>query len=221
MTDSHPAGEHMTLEVFQQALEFTQRVEGNVVVMISGGEPTRHPDLVGMLRLTRRYGFHVILLSNGLFFGEQPHLAAKIEPLVDAIQVTNDPRFYPRTVAVPAGQHVDTVISSVAPFGRAKTGSKQITRRTPFCLNLRSVMRRLNHVQEALSFLRTRGISYCTPSINTDGTVVAGEAPECAQIGTVLSSADELSKAVLDLRCNACGLMDNLTSKSRMALGVQ
>jgi len=219
MTESHPEGEHMELDIFRRALEFS-RVD-MPVLLISGGEPTELPKrkLVLLLKLAQREGYASVLLTNGTFFREKPELAAEIKPLVRAIQVTNDPRFYPKRVKLPPGQECEDHIRSVSPFGKMRNQRGVCTRQTPFCFNLRSTIRFFKNLTLALIHLRQSG-KMCTPSVNWDGTVVAGEAPECLPIGTVESTPEEITNAIMKLECNHCGLMDNLDGRHLRAVGM-
>ncbi len=215
MTESHPGGGHMSLDTFRQVLEFSRL--DLPVLLISGGEPTEHPQLVQMLKMAKFAGYTTALLSNGEFFSKKPKLAKRIKPLVHAVQVTNDPRFYPRRVKLPKSQACET-LRIVAPFGRARKAGLDCTRMSPYCFNLRSATRYYGTVYAAIACLRGKS-KMCSPSVNTDGTVVAGEAPECTSIGTVQSTPEALTDALVNLTCNHCGLMDSLAPEQREAVG--
>jgi hypothetical protein len=61
----------------------------------------------------------------------------------------------------------------------------------------------------------------CCPSINIDGTVVAGETDTCHPIGTVDSTMEEIEEALRTMHCNRCGLVKNLQPKYLEAIGEQ
>jgi hypothetical protein len=59
----------------------------------------------------------------------------------------------------------------------------------------------------------------CSPSISSDGTIVAGETSNCFPIGNVHSTADQVTRALVSMSCNKCGLVDNLTQEQKIAIG--
>jgi len=88
----------------------------------------------------------------------------------------------------------------MVPLGRAKTNKIQGTRNSPMCFNLRSMM--------------------CTPYIETDGSILAGESKFCHKIGTIESSDEELVNCLKNMKCNYCGLEDNLPNMAKIAIGL-
>jgi hypothetical protein len=236
------AGEHMTRETFLAALALTERLEGDAWrsgiprrILISGGEATEHPDVEWFLSTVIDGGYDVILITNGMWL-DDPTLRAKIlrpEWPRLMVQITNDPRFYPRRpTAVPTDDprvvFVPT-LSILIPLGRMKparahSGKDGLpVRKGPTSFNLRSLTRSLGDVRAALTMLRARaalGMSgNCSPSISCDGTIVAGETSNCFPIGDVHSTADQVTRALVGMACNKCGLVDNLTQAQKLAIG--
>jgi hypothetical protein len=62
-------------------------------------------------------------------------------------------------------------------------------------------------------------MKFCTPSININGTIVAGEAPSCAAIGRITDDPTTITKNVRELDCDNCGLSKNLPEELRKAGG--
>jgi len=239
MEGSTPAGKHMTREIFLAALALTERLEGLAWsrgiprrLLISGGEATEHPDVVEYLTTARDRGFQIILITNGMWL-DDPDLRAKIlrpEWPDLLVQVTNDPRFYPtapksiprddpRVVFVPSLTHL-------IPIGRLKPSRAPASlplRKSPTSFNLRSLTRSFHDVREALVILRARatvGMSgNCSPSISSDGTIVAGESSNCFAIGDVHSTADQITHALVHMTCNKCSLVDGLSQEQKRAIG--
>jgi hypothetical protein len=60
---------------------------------------------------------------------------------------------------------------------------------------------------------------HCSPSISSDGSIVAGETSNCFSVGDVHSSAEEITRALLAMQCNRCGLVDNLSQQEKLAIG--
>lgn len=234
MEDARPEGVHMTRETFEEALAFAERVEGPCrgfgynLLMLSGGEPTEHPDILDLITLSRERGFLPTLLTNGMRFTDETFL----DDILKAgalVQVTNDPRFYPEAPPVverPGVAYVDS-LTVMVPLGRfaGKEHGEVPTRKGPACFNLRSIMRsgRVDDADGAIRFLRIRAATgafgSCIPSVCTDGTVVAGESRFCHSIGTVRSTPEELAQALRTMTCSQCRLADGLPLEHRRAIG--
>ena len=242
MEGSTVAGEHMTRETFTAALALTERLEGEAWrsgipkrILISGGEATEHPDVEWFLSTVIDGGYDVILITNGMWL-DDPTLRAKIlrpEWKRLMVQVTNDPRFYPKQpIAVPTDDprvvFVPT-LSILIPLGRMKparahSGKDGLpVRKGPTSFNLRSATRATGDVRVALTMQRARAAlgmaGNCSPSISSDGTIVAGETSNCFPIGDVHSTADQVTRALVAMSCNKCGLVDNLSHEQKLAIG--
>ena len=208
MEEAMPVGEFMSLDVFQKTLAFMYNTYGGIkIIMVSGGEPTEHPEIQKILELLK--GWNVILLSNGLFW-ENQELRDMILAHDVMIQVYNDSRYYPRRVEPIHHSKVlyADKINLLTPFGRAR--GMRSDRMSPLCFNLRSLCRVLRDFPEAVMNLRMNG-KMCSPSIDIHGNVIAGECRSCHKIGTVESSPEEILQNVLSMTCNRCGLEDNLS----------
>jgi hypothetical protein len=221
MTDATPEGQHMSDETIVQVGRFLEKIR-HPLVLLSGGEPTEHPDVLAIIEAFMEHGFVVGLLTNGLFFEEKPELAAEITQLPVMIQVTYDPRYYPRKPKVPElAQVVVTALEEdeqLFPAGRALTNGLECGRSYPRCFNLRSIVRHTHSLPGAMDFLASRN-KFCTPSINIDGTIVAGECPTCHAIGTVSTPLDMLTHNIERMTCDTCGLVKNLTQEQKLAIG--
>ena len=208
MEEALPTGEHMPLETFKRILPFIEKCYGGIrIIMLSGGEPTEHPDILKIIELVKDW--NVILLSNGLFYS-----GPLKDPILDsgiAIQIYNDPDYYPTRVEPIKHPNVlfAARINLLSPFGRAKKNNLKCGRTSPLCFNLRSCVRAKRDFREGLMALRLME-KMCSPSIDVHGDVRAGESRFCHKIGTVESSFAELSNNLLFMKCNKCGLEDDL-----------
>ncbi len=239
MENSTVAGQHMSRETFLAALGLTERLEGVAwsrgiprLLLLSGGEATEHPDILWFLETARAADHKVILITNGMWL-DNPELRAQIlrpdwPDLM--IQVTNDPRFYPRAPkAVPTDDPrvvfvpALTLLVTLGRLKRSRLPAAPPVRQAPTSFNVRSLTRSLGDVREALVMLRARaamGMSgHCAPSISSDGTIVAGETSNCFPIGNVHSTAEDVTRAIVTMECNKCGLVDNLTQEQKLAIG--
>lgn len=215
MEDAQPKGEFMSRETFDKAIFFIENTYRNLkMVMISGGEPTEHPGLLSFLRSLE--GWNIVVLSNGLFLQDESRkkFSEELLSLVTGLQIYNDDRYYPIKVTPP--QHPKIVfgdrINLMSPFGRAVTNGIKSSRQSPACFNLRSTAQFMKNLAEAVYSLRLNG-KMCTPSIDVEGNVRAGESRFCYKIGTVESPEDVLLKNLIHMNCNKCGLEDNLSDE--------
>jgi organic radical activating enzyme len=210
MEDALPEGDRMSIETFLKARDFIERTYRSLkIVMISGGEPTEHPMLLDFIELLK--GWHVIVMSNGLFLSGDKDYVERLLATNITLQVYNDSRYYP--IRVEPKKHPKIVfgdkINLMSPFGRAVKNGFKSQRQSPLCFNLRSSARTLKDFSEAVLALRMSG-KMCSPSIDVFGNVLAGESRFCHKIGTVESSEEELLENLLAMKCNNCGLENQL-----------
>lgn len=238
MEDSTVKGQHMTEEVFHKALNFTELAEGKAWskgcpprILLSGGECTEHPDIVRFIEIVVEYDLIPFIITNGMWLGNKELREAILRPEWPQlfVQVTNDKRFYPNAPAErvedPRICYVDS-LTLLMPLGRATRKNFKTDlppRKSPSSFNLRSITRTLGSFEDALVVLRTNaaiGLSgNCSPSISDNGDVVAGETRNCFKVGTVDSSMEEITKNLIEMRCNRCGLVDNLSPMHKRAIG--
>lgn len=238
MENSTRAGQHMSEEVFRKTLKFVQRVESPLAsigllpsILFSGGECTDHPQFVQFVSEARDRGFLVAVLSHGLWLNDDERRSEILgQPWPEVVfQITHDPRFYPhdhpRRVDDKRVAYIPQ-ISSIFTIGRSKgkpSLAGSTARSAPTSYNFRSMVRALGSFKAAVVQLRIRAAvgksGHCTPSVSSDGSVVAGESRFCHAVGTVESSEEELTLATSSMRCNACGLVDNLTDAQKAAIG--
>jgi hypothetical protein len=243
MENATPAGEHMSMELFEKALAFTERAECRVIkdkmpvmMMLSGGECTDNPHIVEMVQKIARRGWVVTLLTHGLWL-DNKELRDRILRDDDwtrayiLVQVTNDDRYYPRKPPKfehPRVHYVDRllVLSTIGRAAGPKFNPNGLNpRMAPSSFNFRSLTHSTGSITSAIQLLRVRGMlgksGFCTPSVSHDGTVVAGESRFCYPIGTVDSTNDELTQAVLHMgSCNHCGQEEFLGPRHKQAIGI-
>lgn len=236
MEDSTRRGAHMSEETFRKALAFTRRVEHLAaaagcppMVLLSGGECTEHPDIVRFVEIVVAEGFWPFLITNGMWLGNAELRAALLRPEWPnlLVQVTNDDRYYPQRLPVKIEDrrliYSERIPGGLLPLGRAARKVDELKMKGPSSFNLRSMTRQLGSVTKAIALIRLRAMAglngQCTPSISDRGDVMAGESRNCFRIGTVDSSEEELTRALVEMRCNRCGLVDNLTPVQKRAIG--
>jgi len=240
MESSVPSNEHMSMDTFMRALDFTERAECEVIqagipvmLMLSGGECTDNPLIVEMAAQVVKRGWILTILTHGLWLDNKE---LRGELLRDdwksvIVQVTNDDRFYPRKPPKfehPKVKYVSKlqVLSTIGRAARPTFDPKGLSpRAAPSSFNFRSLIHSTQSITKAIKILRVRGClgksGFCVPSVTHEGVVVAGESRFCYPIGTVDSSNEELTAAVLSMgSCNRCGQEVHLDSRCKKAIGL-
>lgn len=216
MVSATPDGEHMSLKTFEKVVGLIQRQQ-LMLLMVSGGEPLEHPQFFELMDLIK--DILVIILSNGMFL-EDPATRDNVLSLDIPIQITNDPRYYPKRI--PKFDHpllnYETHIRTITTLGRAKENDIPTNRIAPMCFNLRSLVQKFGF-WNSVKYLRSLK-KLCIPSINIDGSIVVGEASCCYRIGTIESSDQELVQNLQRMDCNRCGMEDDLSPIHRQAIGI-
>ena len=228
---SGPDGSHMSRETFTQALRFREQL-GSHVVLLSGGEPTDHPEFLEMARealaTIEKFGALFVIVSNGLFALDEFRYEQMVRLVEDhngrcVVQITNVPKYYPRDLFMlrhkfqrPHWAYTGK-LQQIVPCRRVEENGLEPTRVAPLCFNLRANVR-LHGLSVAVVGLE-RAARSCCPSVNVDGSVRAGEMDTCFKLGTVSDSVEDIEANVRSMSCNTCGLRDNLKLKDRAMIG--
>jgi hypothetical protein len=227
MINASPEGKHMDMETFYKSIDFINRMEPFILI-ISGGEPTEHPEFFEIIKEARKCNsvLDVSVVSNGHFLFDDK-LTERIARENIRVQITNDPRYYP--VKIPEDKLkkypefiYETHIRHIYPLGRAVTNHiESYNTLAPKCFNLRSIARSGNcrSFKEVIKTLETL-YKFCSPSINIDGSISAGESNLCHRIGTVEMYDAELFENLKTMKCNRCGMEDKLSPLHRSAIGI-
>jgi uncharacterized radical SAM superfamily Fe-S cluster-containing enzyme len=95
-----PGGKHIDFAAFQQMVDRYVRLEGAAVVLqISGGEPTLHPELLRMVQYACEQPIAAVMINtNGIRLARNARLAAELARLPDRLEVyLQFDGFHPRT----------------------------------------------------------------------------------------------------------------------------
>ena len=228
-------GAHMDFETLQQVVKKLNELPCKVL-LITGGEPTEHPDLLPFaeylsqnLRDINRCS--VALTTNGLFLADHIELAHQLRQFFPNfhIQVTNDRRFYPLDIdeEKPLFQleyvTVCRRLQTIVPQGRALDNRIPTDRQASTCINCRSFIHQLpESTIEATIMMLEQYQRFCSPAIGVDGLLRAGESSLCPAFGSVYDDNDTLSRNLQNFRCNRCadaGLNQNIPAILKNMLG--
>lgn len=210
------SGRDMSIETFLDTLEFIRKTKPRVIV-VTGGEPIYHPNFFFIIEELQKIGtnINIIVTSNGLFLNNK-ELTKKVLELNIPIQITNDKRYYPKSIPYIEHKNLDYVyeIQQIYPMGRAISNKIPIFNvKAPKCFNIRSIARTKKEFSfsDVIKLLESYG-KFCTPSITIDGIIKAGEFKGCNSIGSIYNSDEILLKNLRSLNCNNCGMEDILSS---------
>ena len=132
-------------------------------VVITGGEPTIHPDLPGFIKTLKEHGYTVKLDSNGLL----PEILKKCIPHLDyiAVDVKTSPELYPRLGAA----NIDGLVETIELLKRDKVDYEFRCTTVPDFVNEENIPRMGEVVKDAKLFAFQQFIPGDTldPSYNT------------------------------------------------------
>mgnify|MGYP001040269877 CR=1 FL=1 len=203
---SNPDGKHMDETTFRNALKFAHFL-GVSAYVITGGEPTEHPQFFQFCQYLDRFiqkdkliaGFSIT--SNGMWF---PDRKAEMEELAKlknyvGMQVYTNPKWYKdapfildhaREInAIPKVQVDTDEIRSMQDLGRAKNNGqaqKEVAdnRHYMSCLNGHLLFKQVNPTRKLKGLDHQPGIM-CKPCIDYKGDVHLSESCNCPSFGNV------------------------------------
>lgn len=229
-------GAHMVFGILKKVVDKLNELPYHTL-LLTGGEPTEHPDFWEITKylsqnLKNLDYIQVILTTNGLYLENHIELADALNHLFDnfAIQITNDPRYYPKPLdeSSPLYLHpyvfVAHKVEHMTPQGRAVDNGLPSKRVASSCINCRSFIHQLpQHAIEDVIYALEAEEKYCTPTIGVDGMIRAGESSLCPPFASVEDSNEIISKKLKAFRCNQCatvGLNKNIPQVLKDMLGV-
>lgn len=209
----------MSIDTFKRSLDFINK-NNFMVILISGGEPLEHPQFFEIAELAIKSKLKIVILSNGMWI-ENEDIRKKVLDLGIPFQITNDVMYYPKRIKKIEHKLLvyEEKIRVMSALGRAKENKIIGTRKAPFCFNLRSATNFLKNFKHGVMTIRNNG-KICTPYIEIDGSILAGESKYCYKIGTIDSTNEELTKNLLDMKCNYCKLENNLSEDAKKAIRI-
>ena len=211
MDDSRPDGGLMDMHTLRNALAFASAAKLRHVV-ISGGEPTEHPDLLNFCKEVSKAGLAFSLCSNGMWLGDEKaewraERIAKLRGFV-GMQIYSNPKWY--------RIHNDTVaryrvqeqrwrglgigldlndIRSMSDIGRARTceAAMEEVRRSKYhnmCLTAHLTAVQSGSLEQFFRLMLSQFKS-CTPMVDWKGLFHMSESCLCPHIADINSDSPE------------------------------
>lgn len=205
MDCSSPNGEHMDFSTFKQAIKFGAFL-GCSIFVISGGEPTEHPQFLELCQYLDKYiGKNklqalISVTSNGTWFPDKINMVMQLSKLHSYVgmQVYTNPKWYKSADfilkhkeelnALPKITVDTTDIRNMQDLGRAKScpeAQAEIAKNKYHmsCLNSHLLFRQINTVQKLKKLVRP-GLM-CKPLVDFKGDVHLSESWLCPSFGNV------------------------------------
>lgn len=224
LNNATPCGNSMSEETFVDVLDFIRTNEIDSHILITGGEPTEHPNFVGMMQ---RLGVYldtyynerpvtITIATNGLWIQENPEEFLDLSRMLSRkclihFQVSTDPRYYPTKIMTHKRifRHpnisITESIDSIYPMGRARDNRISWNRKSPHCFNVRAIAKQIPNptIREICNILLEHG-KICTPHIRYNGDIALGESDLCPTVSTIYNSDSEIVNSILDCKCMNC-----------------
>jgi len=189
-------------------------------LLITGGEPTEHPDFMNVVKFICQNTLNVIqivIASNGIYFENNPSILKEIIEFDNriAIQITNDARYYPKRTNIrneiyglEQVMFCDTV-EYMYPQGRALVNKYSYESKCSKCFNFISITKQIQTKSIAGTINKLESnFKFCTPQIDADGSLKPGESSLCKSFGSVHDSDSDLISNILQFRCQQCDFIN-------------
>ena len=240
MDDAKPCDRHMSKETFKDAIEFFNKF-GGMELIITGGEPTDHPDWLPFLYYALRNAkgsmynnAHITLITNAMNIAGKRDIQTYLLSLMDmyrlehgasklSIQVTHVDKYYPQEVDLSEPFFNTTIIcreiEAMYPMGRAKTNNLPWKSKCSKCFNIRSLAGSVRSLKEVTSIMALYG-KFCTPQIDISGNIKLGESVLCPVATNIYKSDAEIMANIRAFTCGNCAEVNkNLTNEQLKAIG--
>lgn len=231
MNNATSNGKHMDFDTFKKAINFQKQYGGSFCI-ITGGEPTEHPDFMEFICYTGNmmYGCYITVTTNGVWMQDNED---KIKYLHDhygnkiMFQVTNDKRFYPTQIdlSLPVFQYNNIItcdkLEHIYPQGRAVDNNLEWESKASKCFNIRSITHSIGYegLGNIIAMLAVKG-KFCTPHISIDGHIKLGESDLCPNCSHINKTEEEIINDILSFKCSGCNhINSNLPKEYRMVIG--
>ena len=229
MQESTPRGRHMTEETFAQVLAFCREAQP-MVVNITGGEPTEHPDWLRMTRgvLALPSVKVVSIITNGAWIeddAERIKMAKLIREAKGAVkvQVYSNPKYYKdhewtvsheaqfRSIGCTPDFHSPIFMQDL---GRArKNCGEEVTEsdHVPSCINSHLIAMQARNFPHFFAMC-VGAAKFCRPLIDPDGNVHMSESWKCHAVAHVSNGAADVFRKMREAQpCGQCRLYENFT----------
>lgn len=231
ISDCTPKGKHMNYNTFLDAMNFQMKY-GGFSLLISGGEPTEHPEFTEWIKMAcdmmkAEYGraASITVTTNGLWLCDNtPFVKMMARKYPECVfQVVVDDRYYPTHIdeTNKAFTYSNVIIcrgvERIYPQGRALTNNLPYDVKASKCFNVRALTKQLKgrSLLEILAYMNMRGY-FCTPHIDINGNLLLGESSLCPPASSIYKSEAEILKDIESFQCHTCDFInENLPEEAK------
>lgn len=227
MQDSTPDGRHMTEETFAQVLDFCKEAQP-MVVSVTGGEPTEHPQWAEITRALLALPSVMVLtvLTNGAWIDDDKKRVTMAQLIRQSkgrvkVQVYSHPKYYKNhewTVAHEARfKSIGCITDFTAPIymqdlGRARKNCQEEVKASdyvPSCINSHLIAMQAWNIHHFFTMAAQAG-KFCRPLIDPDGNIHMSESWLCPTVAHVSDGVAAAFRAMhLSRPCKGCQLYKN------------
>lgn len=232
MNNAMPTGKHMSFDTFKDVIKFEQKY-GTPFCIISGGEPTEHPNFEHFLlyALNTLPDKIITVTTNGVWL--QSHYDFVYDILKGwgkekvLFQVTTIPEYYPEAIdtTLPVFSLPNVVVckelESIYPQGRALENNLPYQSKASKCTNIRLMAHQIGYkgLANMLAMMAVKGF-FCTPHINIEGFIKLGESDLCPICSDIYKSEKEIVDDILNFKCQKCNFINkDLPVQVKILLG--
>ena len=240
-----PCDEHMDFKTLNDLLKFCY--DNKIFnLVISGGEPTEHPQFFEFTKSIINFlkDFPILktisITTNGYWLTESIENANKAKELISlsnkctlvSFQVSTDTRFYPKKLDLtksilrePGVVLCTNCVEQLYPKGRALTNKLDcLSRLSSQCTNIKLIAKQFYFMYNRIPTLSEivyemeSHFKFCTPQISYDGNILLGESSLCPKCASIYDDPKEIVKSILTNTCNECNLNYKLPEKAKNIL---
>lgn len=224
LNNSNVTGTHMKNIIFKDSIEKIKSWNP-MVLLISGGEPTDHPDFIDIVNYTKDKlkGTKIMIISNGLFTLENIRVD-EYKKLNVLFQITHDKKYYNKDIKIINDDnfiYCDTIPSELYNIGRARNLDRKFTNK-PKCVNFRTFITSGLSFKDTIKSSELR-IKLCNPVIHPSGDITIGETNSCYVVGNIYDDDRTIERNIKNFehwKCNKCNGFDNLSNEDKKNLEI-
>lgn len=229
MQEAGPEGRHMTGETIDQVMDFCREAKP-MVVNVTGGEPTEHPEWHSITkRLLAVPGVMLLcILTNGAWIEDRQERLKMARLIRESrgrvkVQVYSNPKYYQdhewtveheqqfRSIGITPDFNSPIFMQDL---GRARQNCQEEVRQSdhvPSCINSHLLARQSRSMRNF--FERCVGAAkFCRPLIDPSGNVHMSESWLCPSVGHVSEGVEAVFRKMQASRpCGGCRLYKNFT----------
>ena len=218
MDDAKPKGQHMSMETFQEAVNFFIRHDNSNFIM-TGGEPTENPHFWEMVEYAAKRVPIVTVTTNGMNLVDNNDAYERINSLNKKYgekilwQVTHVEKYYPQHInyfdKIFSLENVflTTELEAIYPQGRARTNKLSWNSKGSKCFNIRSLARKFENFDLAIAGLKMK-FKFCTPQIDIHGNIKLGESMLCPVASNIYKTPHKIVEDICNFKCSQCDIVN-------------